>query len=124
MNWQTGQIRSTRLHRSTRIRDTREWKAMKASRLCGGQHAHVMTGDTTMLRPKVKLSTRAGSKLVLATAIAALSMAALPLSGASAQIGGYPISGARAKALQECSSFADEWGYAYRGCMAQHGEQE
>jgi hypothetical protein len=24
-DWQTGQIRSTRLHRSTRIRDTREW---------------------------------------------------------------------------------------------------
>jgi len=83
-----------------------------------------MTGDTTMLRSKVKLSTRAGSKLALATAIAALAMAALPLGGASAQRGGYPISGERAKALQECSSFVDEWGYAYRGCMAQHGEQE
>jgi len=83
-----------------------------------------MTGDTTMLRSKVKLSTRAGSKLALATAIAALSMAALPLGGASAQRGGYPISGERAKALEECSSFADEWGYAYRGCMSQHGEQE
>ena len=77
-----------------------------------------------MLRSKVKLSTRAGSKLVLATAIAALSMAALPLRGASAQRGGYSVSVERAKALQECSSFADEWGYAYRGCMAQHGEQE
>ena len=51
-------------------------------------------------------------------------MAALPLGGASAQRGGYPISGERAKALQECSSFVDEWGYAYSGCMAQHGEQE
>src|SRR5437588_9110826 len=100
MNWQTRQIRSTRLHRSTRIRDTREWKVMRASRLCGGQHAHVMTGDTTMLRSKVKLSTRAGSKLALATAIAALATAALSVGGASAQRGGYPISGERAKALQ------------------------
>src|SRR5213080_4246549 len=100
MNWQTRQTRSTRLHRSTRIRDTREWKVMRASRLCGGQHAHVMTGDTTMLRSKVKLSTRAGSKLALATAIAALATAALSVGGASAQRGGYPISGERAKALR------------------------
>src|SRR5207249_6919428 len=85
MNWQTRQTRSTRLHRSTRIRDTREWKVMRASRLCGGQHAHVMTGDTTMLRSKVKLSTRAGSKLALATAIAALATAALSVGGASAR---------------------------------------
>ena len=77
-----------------------------------------------MLRSKVKLSTRAGSKLALATAIAALSMAALPLGGASAQRGGYPISGERAKALQDCSGLADDWGYAYRSCMAQHGEAE
>lgn len=77
-----------------------------------------------MLRSKVKLSTRAGSKLVLATAIAALSIAALPLSGASAQRGGYSVSVERAKALRECSGLADEWGYAYRGCMTQHGEQE
>ena len=58
---------------------------MRASRLCGGQHAHVMTGDTTMLRSKVKLSTRAGSKLALATAIAALATAALSVGGASAR---------------------------------------
>jgi len=77
-----------------------------------------------MLRSKVKLSTRPGSKLVLATAIAALATAALSVGGASAQRGSYPISGERVKALQDCSGLADEWGYAYRACMAQHGQAE
>jgi hypothetical protein len=31
---------------------------------------------------------------------------------------------ARAAAIQECSGFVDEWGYRYRACMAQHGQQE
>ena len=70
-----------------------------------------------MLTSKAKVRT----KLSLATAIAALSMAAVPLAGASAQRGGYPVGAERAKALQDCSGLADEWGYAYRSCMAQHG---
>jgi hypothetical protein len=48
-------------------------------------------------------------------------MAATP---AAAQAG-YPISAARAAALHACSYFADDdWGYAYRACMAQHGQEE
>jgi hypothetical protein len=73
-----------------------------------------------MLTSKAKTRT----KLALAAAIAALSMAAIPLAGASAQRGGYPGGADRAKALQDCGALADEWGYAYRSCMAQHGEAE
>jgi hypothetical protein len=105
---------------STRIRDFRECHAPTTSLLDGGQHAHVITGDTTMLTSKPKVRT----KLALATAIAALSMTAVPFAGAIAQRGGYPIGAERAKALHECSGLADEWGYAYRSCMAQHGESE
>jgi hypothetical protein len=68
--------------------------------------------------------TKVRTKLVLATAIAALSMAAVPLAGAIAHRGGYPVSAERAKALHECSGLVDEWGYAYRACMSQHGESE
>jgi hypothetical protein len=49
-------------------------------------------------------------------------MAAVPIAGTAAA--GYPISAARATALQACSIFADEWGYAYRACMTQHGQEE
>lgn len=73
-----------------------------------------------MLTSKAKVRT----KLALATAIAALSMAAVPLAGATAQSGGYPVGAQRAKALHDCSGLADEWGYAYRSCMAEHGEAE
>jgi hypothetical protein len=73
-----------------------------------------------MLTSKPKVRT----KLALATAIAALSMTAVPFAGAIAQRGGYPIGAERAKALHECSGLADEWGYAYRSCMAQRGESE
>ena len=75
-----------------------------------------------MLAPKAKLSGNTTTKLGLATTIAALWMTAVPIAGAVAA--GYPISAARATALQECSAFADEWGYAYRACMAQHGQAE
>jgi hypothetical protein len=70
-----------------------------------------------MLMSKANVKT----KFALATAIAALSMATVPFAGAAAQRGGYPIS---AKALHECSGLADEWGYAYRACMADQGEPE
>ena len=75
-----------------------------------------------MLTSKAKFSANAATTFGLATTVAALWMAAIPFASAAAA--GYPISAARATALQECSVFADEWGYAYRSCMAQHGEQE
>jgi len=75
-----------------------------------------------MLISKAKLSANAATKFGLATTVAALWMAAIPFASAAAT--GYPISAARATALQECSVFADEWGYAYRACMAQHGQAE
>jgi hypothetical protein len=73
-----------------------------------------------MLTSNAKVRTN----LAVATVIAALSMATVPFTAASAQTGGYPINAERAKALHECSGLADEWGYAYRSCMAQHGESE
>ncbi len=75
-----------------------------------------------MLISKAKLSANAATKFGLATTVAALWMAAIPFASAAAA--GYPISAARATALQECSVFADEWGYAYRACMAQRGQAE
>ena len=78
-----------------------------------------------MLTSKAKLLAKATTKLGLATTVAALCMAAAPFVGtAAAAPPGYSIGAARAAALQECSALADEWGYAYRSCMAQHGEQE
>jgi hypothetical protein len=78
-----------------------------------------------MLISKAKLSANAATKFGLATTFAALWMAAVPFaSAAAAGPPGYPISAARAAALQECSALADEWGYAYRTCMAQHGQDE
>jgi hypothetical protein len=77
-----------------------------------------------MLTSKAKLSAQLRTKLALATTIAALSLAAAPLAGAAAAGNGYPISAARAAALHECSGLADDWSYAYRACMAQHGQEE
>ena len=78
-----------------------------------------------MLSSKVKSFARATTKLGLATTVAALWMAAVPFAGAAAAgPPGYPISAERAKALHECSGLADEWGYAYRDCMVQHGQAE
>jgi hypothetical protein len=76
----------------------------------------------TMLTSKAKLFAKAMTKLGLATTVAVLWMAATPSADAAAA--GYPISAARATALQACSAFADEWGYAYRACMAQHRQAE
>ena len=75
-----------------------------------------------MLTSKTKSFAKATGKLALAVTVAALWMAAGPIAGAAAA--GYPISAARATALQACSGSADEWGYAYRTCMAQHGQAE
>jgi hypothetical protein len=75
-----------------------------------------------MLTSKAKSFANATGKLALAATVAALSMAAGPITGAVAA--GYPTSAARATALQACSAFADEWGYAYRACMTQHGQEE
>jgi hypothetical protein len=77
-----------------------------------------------MLTSKAKFSANAATTLGLAT-VAALWMAAIPFAGAAAAgPPGYPISAERAKALHECSGLADEWGYAYRDCMVQRGQQE
>ena len=75
-----------------------------------------------MLTSKAKSFAKATGKLALAATVAALGMAAGPIAGAAAA--GYPISAARATALQACSSSADEWGYAYRACMTQRGQAE
>jgi hypothetical protein len=75
-----------------------------------------------MLTSKAKLFAEATAKLGLLTTVAVVWMAAVPFVGAAAA--GYPMSAARATALQACSAFADEWGYAYRACMAQRGQAE
>jgi hypothetical protein len=73
-----------------------------------------------MFTSKATLSAKA-RKLGLATTISVLWMAATPAAAET----GYSISAARAAALQACSYFADDdWGYAYRACMAQHGQGE
>jgi hypothetical protein len=78
-----------------------------------------------MLTLKAKLSANAATKLGLATTVAALWMAAVAIAGAAAAgPPGYPISAERAKALHKCSGLVDEWGYAYRDCMVQHGQAE
>ena len=73
---------------------------------------------------------KATTKVGLATAIAALWMTAIPITGAVADV---QISAARAAAIQECNRLAaryptNDWGntdiYLYRSCMARHGQQE
>jgi hypothetical protein len=73
---------------------------------------------------------KATTKVGLATAIAALWMTAIPITGAVADV---QISAARAQALQQCNRLAQrypihEWGntqiHLYRTCMAQRGQQE
>jgi hypothetical protein len=78
-----------------------------------------------MLTSKAKFSANAATTFGLATTVAVLWMAAVPFaSAAAAGPLGYPISAERAKVLHECSGLADEWGYAYRDCMVQRGQQE
>ena len=59
-------------------------------------------------------------------AVLALGLAVTALASPSyAQGAGPAISATRAAALQECSYFNDsDWDYAYRACMAQHGQAE
>ena len=95
---------------------------MSASLLGGEQHAHVITGDCDDVDLESQVIRQATGKLALAATVAALWMAAGPIAGAAAA--GYPTSVARATALQACSGSADEWGCAYRACMAQHGQAE
>ena len=73
---------------------------------------------------------KATTKVGLATAIAALWMTAIPITGAVADV---QMSPARAQALQQCNRLAQrypihEWGntqiHLYRTCMAQRGQQE
>ena len=78
-----------------------------------------------MLTSKAKLSANVATKFGLAMTVAALWMAAVPFTvAAAAGPPGYPISAGRAAALQECSPLGDDWSYAYRACMAQHGQAE
>jgi hypothetical protein len=55
----------------------------EASLLRSEQHAHVITGDTTMLTSKGKLSAQATTKLGLATMVAAFSIAAVTFAAAA-----------------------------------------
>jgi hypothetical protein len=57
--------------------------------------------------------------------VLALGLAVTALASPSYAQRGPSISGARAAALQACSYFNDsDWDYAYRACMAQHGQAE
>jgi hypothetical protein len=106
---------------------------LSASLLGGEQHAHVVTGDMTMLAPKAKRSAETTTKLGVATTIAALWLTAVSIAGAVAAGTSGQISAARAAAIHECSLLAGrysqhDWGnteiYQYRACMARHGQQE
>ena len=74
-----------------------------------------------MSTSKAQSFAKATGRLALAATVAALWMAAAPIAGAAAA--GYPINGARATALQACSAFADEWGYAYRAAWPNMAKQ-
>jgi hypothetical protein len=67
-----------------------------------------------------KRGTKTATKLALTMAMSAFSMATTPAAAAA-----DPVSAARASALRDCSWMSnDDWAYAYRACMAQHGQQE
>jgi hypothetical protein len=79
-----------------------------------------MTGDTTMMNSKARWA-KTATKLALTTAMSAFWMAATPAAAAAVD----QASAARASALRDCSWMSDDdWSYAYRACMAQHGQQE
>jgi hypothetical protein len=80
-----------------------------------------------------KSSGKARTVLRLATAVAALWVAAVPFARIAAAGAGRQISAGRAAAIHECSLLAGQytehdWGnteiYQYRACMAGHGQQE
>jgi hypothetical protein len=83
-----------------------------------------------MAQKQDKSFAKATTKLGLATAIAALWMTAVPITGAVADV---QISAARAQAIQQCNRLASryplhDWGnlqiHLYRSCMAQRSQQE
>jgi hypothetical protein len=59
-------------------------------------------------------------------AVLALGLAVTALASPSyAQRAPRDVNAARASALQKCSYFTDsDWDYAYRACMAEHGQAE
>ncbi|MFL6834326.1 MAG: hypothetical protein ACJ8F0_17225 [Xanthobacteraceae bacterium] len=58
-------------------------------------------------------------------AVLALGLAVTALASPSyAQRASREIGSARTSALRECSPFIDDWGYRYRACMIEHGQQE
>jgi hypothetical protein len=64
------------------------------------------------------------AKLTAKLALAALWVAAGPVSGAAAAPADSAAA-ARSTALKECSWMSDGiWNYAYRACMAEHGQSE
>jgi hypothetical protein len=88
-------------------------------------------GQEENMAPKPgKLFAKATTKFGLATAVAALWLTAVPITGAVAN---EQISAARAVAIHQCNLLASryplhDWGntqiYLYRSCMARHGQQE
>jgi hypothetical protein len=71
-----------------------------------------------MVTSKTRWTTTA-TKLVLTTAMSVFWMATTPAAAAA-----DPVSAARAATLRDCSWMShDDWAYAYRACMAQHGQQ-
>src|SRR5262249_37798139 len=74
----------------------------------------------TILRQVLVMTIWKKSLAVLALGLAVTALA----SPSYAQRAGRDVSAARAAALHACSGFADEWGYAYRACMAEHGQAE
>ena len=64
--------------------------------------------------------TKSAAKLALTMAMSAFWMATTPAAAAA-----NPVSATRAAAFRNCSWMSnDDWAYAYRVCMAQHGQQE
>jgi hypothetical protein len=58
-------------------------------------------------------------------AVLALGLGVTALASPSYAQTASGVSAARAAALQACSYFNDsDWDYAYRACMAQHGQAE
>jgi hypothetical protein len=64
--------------------------------------------------------TKTATKLALTMGMSVFWMATTPAAAAA-----DPVSAARAATLRDCSWMSDDdWAYAYRACMAQHGQQE
>jgi len=54
-----------------------------------------------------------------------MGMSAFWMATTPAAAAADPVSAARVAALRDCGWMSDDdWAYAYRACMAQHGQQE